>query len=386
MSVTDFSVGMSVLFSSLFIVLIHLLRGRVSFPKTFGAHTILLLYFICAFRMCCVVETPHTVPISIGGACSGFIHTAASMRIPVAGREIGLAEIGIAIWLIGFLASLAWFLRETFSLARHMRRFPGKRSRTAEQILETVKGESGRKYEIGVCVYPNVVVPMGIGVMRKRIILPQTEYTQEELYHILKHEYTHFVNHDLVVKQLTRTFCCVFWWNPLAYLLKKDVDQILEIKCDLVATKDFSNKKRVQYLSVLAKSLKEAVRAENAFKPPMRTQLLDGKYRDQVKERVSLLIEPPKGVSLAMQIAVVSFALLMLIFSYSFVLQTAYDPRSEDIYTHESVRESTSPNEYILKHKDGTYSAVTVDGFTYPLKESTVKVFVEIEKLEVREE
>ena len=47
--------------------------------------------------------------------------------------------------------------------------------------------------------------------------------------------------------------------------------------------------------------------------------------------------------------------------SYCFILQPAFDPPEEDIYTDSSVREIHTL--YLIKHKDGTYSEVFEDGW-----------------------
>lgn len=52
-------------------------------------------------------------------------------------------------------------------------------------------------------------------------------------------------------------YCCVYWWNPLAYLLKKDLDFCLELQCDRRVTKNLNESDRASYCKVLLDSLKE---------------------------------------------------------------------------------------------------------------------------------
>ena len=51
----------------------------------------------------------------------------------------------------------------------------------------------------------NIESAFGIGVIHKRIILPDKDYTEAELRYVLLHEYTHFLKHDTVVKLVGRT-------------------------------------------------------------------------------------------------------------------------------------------------------------------------------------
>ncbi len=65
MSVTVFSFAMSVVFSVIFILAIHLLRKQPFFLYSFGVHTILGLYVLCLFRAIAVFEFPFTMPVGL---------------------------------------------------------------------------------------------------------------------------------------------------------------------------------------------------------------------------------------------------------------------------------------------------------------------------------
>ena len=43
----------------------------------------------------------------------------------------------------------------------------------------------------------------------------------------------------------------IFWWNPLAYLLCKDLDQIIELNCDNAMSKKYSEMDTLYYLDTL---------------------------------------------------------------------------------------------------------------------------------------
>lgn len=92
--------------------------------------------------------------------------------------------------------------------------YAANRDSRAERVLERVKGESWRTPAVKVCICPTIDIPMGTGIFRHYICLPDREYGGEELYCVLKHEYTHFCNHDLAVKFLVHLFsfagsCCI---------------------------------------------------------------------------------------------------------------------------------------------------------------------------------
>lgn len=114
------------------------------------------------------------------------------------------------------------------------------------------------KYKV--ILLPNIESAFGIGVIHKRIILPDKDYTEAELRYVLLHEYTHFLKHDTVVKLLVALFCLIFWWNPVVYLLQKDLEQNLEIKCDLSVARTLCSKERAEYLRTILVLMKQSDR------------------------------------------------------------------------------------------------------------------------------
>ena len=114
----------------------------------------------------------------------------------------------------------------------------------AEEVLSHIQKEQSGPRSIQVLSCPGVKIPVGAGLLRKRIVLPKRDYSQEELSYILQHEYTHFCNGDLWIKFITCVFRCVFWWNPAAYLFQRDVAQLLELRCDRAVTCGLSKEEK----------------------------------------------------------------------------------------------------------------------------------------------
>ena len=42
----------------------------------------------------------------------------------------------------------------------------------------------------------------------------------------------HIKLHDTFIKILLLLVSAIFWWNPLMYILRKDIDQMLELRCE----------------------------------------------------------------------------------------------------------------------------------------------------------
>jgi len=74
--------------------------------------------------------------------------------------------------------------------------------------------------------------PMLIGLIRPVIVLPDCEYTDAQLRAVLLHELTHYRRKDVLVKWLSVIACSVHWFNPIVWLVRREIDRACELACD----------------------------------------------------------------------------------------------------------------------------------------------------------
>ena len=326
MSVSLFSFLMSVGFSTVFILVIHVLRNQPIFLKSFGVHTLLTMYALCLCRMIFVIELPFTVPVELRGAFSQAYALMRSVQISTKHSSIGFMDVLLCIWIIPAVIIFIRFVWQ--ECATRIKVLPYRRNKNyaAERALAKARNLSPRKLDVNVCVCQDIDTPMGFGLFHKWIFLPDEEYAKDELFYIMMHEYTHFCNRDGMVKLLTLLLCCVFWWNPAVYLLKKDVEQILEIKCDINATQDFNKKERLEYLLTIVQVLKGEPKAKGIKLPQTATGLFSRTEDDDIRERFALITKAAATVGLRYRAIFVGLAVLVTVFSYLFVFQPAFRP------------------------------------------------------------
>ncbi len=386
MNVSFFSILMALLFSTVFILTVHFLRNHKAFLKGFGVPTVLLLYALCIGRTVLLLEFPFTTPVRVQSGYNQFYQIVSQ---PVVGNWVSPLAIVGGIWLLGAVLCLARFLVNYFRSLFRLRRFESQRYPEAEEMLERIRRETGKPLKIRLFIYPKTKIPMGVGMLRKRILMPPRVWDEEELYYILLHEYTHFLNHDQLVKFLLNVFRCVFWWNPLAYLLETDVADMLEIKCDLTVTKDFLRPKKVSYLNVLLAAVKKAKSGPHfSGVMPTATQLLRQKEDDEITERFDMVMCPPKRRTVAaVQIAFCTFCILLVLGSYSFVFQPYYEPPVEDIYTYGTtlIVEVTPAEWYIVKENDGSFFVKNREGISFSIQRESLEYYLS-QGLEIKEE
>ena len=101
-----------------------------------------------------------------------------------------------------------------------------------QSILTKCKQEMGISSCVLVYISPYVSTPFLYGVFKPRIVLPEIEFTEEELQHIFRHELTHWKRHDAWLKCLMLLTNAIHWFNPLAYIARYDIDRFCELSCD----------------------------------------------------------------------------------------------------------------------------------------------------------
>ena len=78
-------------------------------------------------------------------------------------------------------------------------------------------------------------VPCVTGIFRPRVILPMRKYTTEELQVIFTHEITHYRQKDLLLKWVSLIMVGIHFFNPLAWMLYRNVRRWSEYACDFRA-------------------------------------------------------------------------------------------------------------------------------------------------------
>jgi len=82
--------------------------------------------------------------------------------------------------------------------------------------------------------HPGVLVPLTWGWRRPVVLLPSgaDSWTEEERSSALFHELSHVKRADFPVMLLVRTSLALFWWNPLCWIVYRELLKEQELACD----------------------------------------------------------------------------------------------------------------------------------------------------------
>ena len=368
MNVSVFSLLMSVLWSSLIILVAHLLRRKAFFLRRIGAPVLVVFYFLSVGRMVLPVEFPFSREVPLRSWFSTAVQAVCIEEHQLGDFGWTWAQVACVCWAAVRIILLLWF---SFRYWRAVRRMTQSLARDplAEEVLQSIRKESKRNLKVQVFRTEQASTPMGVGIFRRKIILPCGEIPAQELEYILRHEYTHFLHGDLWVKLLTQVYCCLFWWNPLVYLLRRDLPQILEIRCDMAVTKDYTVSQKAEYLQTIVNSLKRMGKERDTSRQFLvSARLLASEDSLSLVERFRLISggQEPRRLMTA---SLVTGALCLLFVSYLFIFQSAYDPDMEDVLTEDgaNIQIPDYGEMCLVVRQDGTIVFVAESGESFQI-------------------
>ena len=357
MHITLFSFVTAVLLSSLLIVVLYLSRKSAKTIRMLNFGYLACLYLFCLGRMFFSVELPFATVINAPSLMNP-VHDFNEANLPMMEGDFFVSNLLLLVWAVGSVFLFVQFLIRYHRGKREIDRMPKQGNQVLQELLDELQRGNKRCIPIQVLCCSGLSTPCGIGLLRRQILLPSQEYTEEELFHILRHELQHFQTHDLLVKWMIRVFQCLFWWNPLVYLLGKDLDQVLEIKCDLSVVKNYSRQETLAYMRTIKNQLERSMDIEKTA-PVGSTALVGNFAMSNVEERFSYIVKslkPNKWKELSKPVFTVLF-LALIIGSYSIVLQSNFEePEVDENGNH--IDYMTQDDIRVRKLKNGTYEQV----------------------------
>lgn len=165
---------------------------------------------------------------------------------------ITLENLLFGIWALG---AAAFFLFHICGYLIFRRRIGPYCWTAAQTELDAVSKQMKIKGRLGLFRCSSITGPLLTGFFRPAILLPDLDYTQEELSVILKHELTHYRRGDIWYKLLLLAANSLHWFNPLVYVMRRAACRDLEYACDDLVVKNSSLEVRKLYSFIILKSM-----------------------------------------------------------------------------------------------------------------------------------
>ena len=149
------------------------------------------------------------------------------------GQALGLAAC--FVWLLG-TASLFWiWLRRRRQVSLIIKSGRIVRAGREFEALARVKGWLGITRRVDLIVTPQVSEPGVWRVWSPVVLLSEaisSQLSDEELETLMMHEMGHVLRWDNLVSNLNMILCCIFWFNPIIWLIDNWLLKEREEACD----------------------------------------------------------------------------------------------------------------------------------------------------------
>lgn len=178
------------------------------------------------------------------------------------------------IWLAGSMIYLGIHVGIYMTYKRQVRHGGILRNDKATmELLHSLSDELQLKKYISIIEYSKADSPMVLGFVRPVLVLPAEEYSDEELFFILKHELIHYKRNDVWCKLLFVLANAIHWFNPFVWLMQREAVVDMELSCDERVMLDAGYTTRKAYTETLFSTLHKKCTS----KAPLSTQFYGGK-------------------------------------------------------------------------------------------------------------
>ena len=140
------------------------------------------------------------------------------------------------VWVVWLAAALALLLRKATvyqGFARYIRAGLTPVSDIAMlDRLSAAAEQAGVKRPVELCVNPLISSPLLMGLFHPCVVLPSADISEKDFHYIALHELTHYKRRDVLYKWLVQVTVCLHWFNPLVYLMSREITRACEFSCD----------------------------------------------------------------------------------------------------------------------------------------------------------
>ncbi|MGD2091546.1 MAG: M56 family metallopeptidase [Candidatus Aminicenantes bacterium] len=143
----------------------------------------------------------------------------------------------LAVWLVGAVGLLLRLVGGKLFGYWVARKAPEINDKVFMITVEQVARQLGVKEKITILESDRFNVPFVSGILRPRLIMPSHAKTwpSRRLKNILRHELAHVKRKDILIQFLAQVGCCIYWVNPLVWILERQLFLERERACDDMA-------------------------------------------------------------------------------------------------------------------------------------------------------
>ena len=258
----------------------HLPRGI--FPTLWCAAAVRLLLPITIpthLSVWNLLHTPATAQANgvISDVLTPFPSLATNSITEPAADAAGIRPM-LLVWLVCAILFAAYFV---IGYACMVRRFRGTRL-APQPSVDTLLDRFRFSRDPHICVSNSRRAPLTFGVFRPTVLLPEDLPVGDAQFQlVLAHELAHIRRKDCLRKLLLTVCLCLYWWNPLVWMMVWLANRDMELACDEAVLRALGSDCRKAYALTLL---------DMAQRKPKSAPLCSGFARSSAEERIRAIL------------------------------------------------------------------------------------------------
>lgn len=277
-------------------------------------------------------------------------------------REILVSDLLLWLWIGVAVILLIRYFYKRVKVRRILEQYVIKDTDTKEYYESFLNDTKIRSIKIA--VIPGEEQAAIFGVIRPIMILPDAVLEEKTVAHMIRHEIKHYANYDLWLEFFVDLLVVIHWWNPIVYMMRKELSLAFELSNDYMVTKDMSELGKIEYAETLVQAAKLMSNQQAYDLNLTGGECLETRIKMLLKEKTT------EGMrSRLLAAANLLFVFLIMIISLVFVPEVFYKESVHyDSEEFEGSFEITPENAYYLKTENG-YELYADDVYRWTEKE-----------------
>ena len=249
------------------------------------------LWCLCALRLLLPITIPSHLSVwnllhtSVAAQADGVISDVLTPFPSLATNSItepaadaaGIRPM-LLVWLVCAILFAAYFV---IGYACMVRRFRGTRL-APQPSVDTLLDRFRFSRDPRICMSNSHRAPLTFGVFRPTVLLPEDLPVGDAQFQlILAHELAHIRRKDCLRKLLLTVCLCLYWWNPLVWLMVWLANRDMELACDEAVLRALGSDCRKAYALTLL---------DMAQRKPKSAPLCSGFARSSAEERIRAIL------------------------------------------------------------------------------------------------
>lgn len=165
-------------------------------------------------------------------------------------QDITLGNILLWIWILISILLFCYLILQYQRLNRIIRIVPEDKDMKIDMILSELCSQKKIKKKPSIIQLDAIASPFIIGFRSPVLVLP-IGLSKDEIRLVLMHELEHLVQNHLLIKKIVEIIAILYWWNPIIWLLRKEILCSLELQADMNVIGKLSKEDGLIYLETL---------------------------------------------------------------------------------------------------------------------------------------